>query len=58
MSRAPAIGRTWRVVDVYLDSIYSELALKCSEYSSVLANEGFDSLIQKIDAKLAALSGK
>ena len=46
----------WRVVDVYLDSIYSELALKRSEYSSVLANEGFDSLIQRIDKKLVALA--
>ncbi len=48
----------WRAVDVYLDSKYSELALKRSEYSSVLDNEGYDSLIQRIDDKLTALAAK
>ncbi len=48
----------WRVVDVYLDSIYSELATKRSEYSSVLANEGFEGLIRRIGDKLATLGGK
>ena len=43
----------WRVVDVYLDSKYSELATKRSEYTAILANEGFDGLIRKIDQKLA-----
>ena len=43
----------WRVVDVYLDSKFSELATKRSEYTAILANEGFDGLIEKIGAKLA-----
>ena len=44
----------WRVVDVYLDSKYSELATKRSEYTAILANEGFDGLIERIGRKLAA----
>lgn len=48
----------WRVVDVYLDSIYSELATKRSEYSSVLAKEGLDGLIARLEAKLAKMGGK
>ena len=47
-------GDRWRAVDVYLDSKFSELAIKRSEYSSVIQNEGFDALIKKIDDKLAA----
>ncbi|MFQ5774447.1 MAG: ABC transporter substrate-binding protein [Kiloniellaceae bacterium] len=48
----------WRVVDVYLDAKYSELAMKRSEYTSVVANEGFDSLIRRIDDKLAQFAAK
>ncbi len=48
----------WRVVDVYLDSIYSELATKRSEYSSVLAKEGLDGLLARLDAKLVQMGGK
>ncbi|RMD61973.1 MAG: hypothetical protein D6826_08595 [Alphaproteobacteria bacterium] len=45
----------WRVVDVYLDAKFSELALKRSEYGGILANEGFDALIARIERKLADL---
>lgn len=47
----------WRAIDVYLDSKYSELAIKRSEHTSVIANEGFDSLIERIEAKLAEWRG-
>lgn len=42
----------WRVVDIYLDAKYSEMALRRSEYTAVVANEGFDSLLQRIERKL------
>ena len=48
----------WRAIDVFLDSKYSEMAVKRSEYTSVIANEGFDGLIQRIDKKLAAWADK
>lgn len=43
----------WRVVDVFLDAKYSEIALTRSEYTSVIANQGFDSLISDLETKLA-----
>ncbi len=46
----------WRVVDVYLDSTFSELATKRAEYSAVLDREGFDGLIRRIEEKLAKLA--
>lgn len=46
-------GGAWRVVDVYLDSKFSELAVKRSEYTSVLDKEGLEGLIARIEARLA-----
>lgn len=48
----------WRVVDVFLDGKYSELALKRSEYSSVIKNHGMAALIQSLDDKAAELAAK
>ncbi len=50
-----AKGR-WRVVDVFLDAIYSELAMKRSEYGSVIKNEGFEELIRRLEEKIADLA--
>lgn len=50
----------WQVVDVYLDAKYSELAMKRSEYSSVMRRKGFDGLMASIEneiSKLASDSG-
>lgn len=41
----------WRIIDVYLNGTVSELALRRSEYSSVLKREGFDTLIANLDRK-------
>lgn len=46
----------WRITDVYLDGVYSELATKRAEYSSVVSREGFAALIARIDAKVAELA--
>ena len=43
----------WRIIDVYLDGKYSELALKRAEYSSVVAREGFSGLIGVMEDKIA-----
>ncbi len=50
-----ARGR-WRVVDVFLEAKYSELAMKRSEYSSVIRSEGFDGLIRSLEQKIAELA--
>jgi phospholipid transport system substrate-binding protein len=46
----------WRVVDVFLDAKYSEIALKRSEYTSVISNQGFDTLIQSLENKLEQMA--
>jgi phospholipid transport system substrate-binding protein len=47
----------WRVVDVFLDAKYSEMALKRSEYTAVISNQGFDTLIQSLEEKLEQMAG-
>ena len=42
----------WHVIDVYLKGSVSELALRRSEYSTVLKREGFDALVVKIKEKI------
>ncbi len=46
----------WRVIDVFLNGTVSELALRRSEYGTVLAKEGMDPLIEQLEAKIS--SGK
>ena len=49
----------WRIIDVYLKGTVSELALRRSDFSSLLAREGFDALVASVDRKVAELaSGK
>ena len=47
----------WRVVDVFLDAKYSEMAMTRSEYTSVIANQGFDTLIHDLEEKLQRMTG-
>lgn len=48
----------WRIVDVYYDGKYSELARLRAEFGSVLRREGLEGLIAKIEAKITrAASG-
>lgn len=46
----------WRIVDIYLNGTVSELALRRSEYSSVLGRDGFDTLVAQLDKKVTDLS--
>jgi phospholipid transport system substrate-binding protein len=43
----------WRIVDVYLDGIYSELAIKRSEYAGLIRSRGIEGLIAAIEDKTA-----
>ncbi len=43
----------WRVVDVFLEAKYSELAIKRAEYTAVYQRDGFDGLIAMLEAKIA-----
>ena len=42
----------WRIIDVYLNGTVSELALRRSEYSSVIKREGFDYLARTLREKI------
>lgn len=48
----------WRVVDVFLDGKFSELALKRSEYGAVIQNDGIEALIRGLDEKAARLAAE
>ena len=46
----------WRIIDVYFKGTVSELAMRRSEYSSVLKRDGFEALIAAVDQRIADLS--
>lgn len=47
----------WRVIDVYLSGTVSELALRRSEYTSVLEREGFEALLSALERKASDSPG-
>lgn len=49
---------TWRVVDVFLDAKYSELARQRAEFTSILRQAGFDGLMRAIDDKITRLASE
>lgn len=46
----------WQVIDVFLDSKFSELARQRSEFSSVLRSEGYEGLIARLEEKIETLA--
>ncbi|MCH7711728.1 MAG: ABC transporter substrate-binding protein [Proteobacteria bacterium] len=50
-------GGIWRVIDVHYKGV-SELAVRRSEYTSVLKRKGFDGLIETLEKKIANLRKK
>lgn len=50
----PLGEKDWRIVDVYLDGTVSELALRRSEYASVIEREGFEYLTRSLRGKFEA----
>jgi phospholipid transport system substrate-binding protein len=47
----------WRIIDVYLDGSISQLAIRRSEFSSVLNQQGVNGLITTLNQKADALVG-
>jgi phospholipid transport system substrate-binding protein len=47
----------WRIIDVLLNGTVSELALRRSEYSSLIQREGFAALMSALDERIADLAG-
>jgi len=54
--RMRELNGAWKIVDIYLDGTVSELALRRSEFSSIVKRESFDGLIAAIDAKIVKLA--
>ncbi len=48
-------GNSWRIINIIANGV-SDLALKRSEYTSILQREGFDALIAKINEKIDTYS--
>jgi phospholipid transport system substrate-binding protein len=46
----------WKIIDIYLKGTVSELALRRSEYASVLKREGFDALLAHLQRKIGELA--
>ena len=42
----------WRIIDVYLDGVYSELATRRSVYAGLIGRKGIEGLIGAIEAKI------
>jgi phospholipid transport system substrate-binding protein len=49
--RLRPIASGWRVIDIFLNGTVSELALRRSEYSSVLARDGFARLVTTLQTR-------
>ncbi len=49
-------GGGWRIIDIFLKGTVSELALRRSEYASVLERDGFDTLTTVLRAKIDDLA--
>lgn len=49
-------GDSWKIVDVYLNGTVSELALRRSEYSSLIKREGVDALLTALAERIDELS--
>jgi len=52
----PAEGDRWRIIDVLLNGTVSELALRRSEYSSLIQREGFAALMSALNQRIADLA--
>ena len=53
----PAKDGGWRIIDVLLNGTISELALRRSEYSSLIQREGFAALISALNQRIDDLAG-
>jgi len=54
--RMRQVGGTWKIIDVYLNGTVSELALRRSEFVSIVKRDGLDALLVALDAKIAKLA--
>ena len=46
----------WRIIDIYLDGMISELVLWRGQYRSLIENEGFEKLVEALKKRIDELS--
>jgi phospholipid transport system substrate-binding protein len=56
--RLREVDGRWRIIDVYLKGTVSELALRRSDFSSILKREGFEELTTAVENKIEKLRKK
>ena len=49
-------GDDWRIIDVFLDARFSELARMRADYTSVIKRRGFEKLIEIIEARIVGMT--
>jgi phospholipid transport system substrate-binding protein len=54
--RLRSTGGEWKIVDVYLNGTVSELALRRSEYSSLIKRDGLEALLAALDQRIDSLA--
>ena len=54
--RLRPVNGGWKIIDVYLNGTVSELALRRSEYSSLIKREGFKALLVALDERIDTLA--
>jgi phospholipid transport system substrate-binding protein len=46
----------WRIIDVQLDGVISELAMRRAQYRSLIEREGFERLVEVMESRIEELS--
>ncbi len=54
--RLRPVNGGWKIIDVYLNGTVSELALRRSEYSSLIKRQGFKALLGALDERIDTLA--
>ena len=54
--RLRSVDGSWKIIDIYLNGTVSELALRRSEYSSMIKREGFQALLVALDERIQSLA--
>jgi len=54
--RLRQVDDSWRIIDIYFNGTVSELALRRSEYSSLIKREGFQALLTALDDRIETLA--
>jgi phospholipid transport system substrate-binding protein len=54
--RLRPVNGSWKIIDVYLNGTVSELALRRSEYSSLIKREGWQAVLTALDARIHDLA--